>query len=133
VAAKRLARVRAALGRLATDLGMPVENLLQPEAARRLAWTPPVPLTVASVVAELRRHGARDWQVTAVSEDLAVALPDPPPVAVAVGEPEPEPEVDGVDGPVAAPPTVLPEAVQRNAAGVATIMFSGEVEQPPGA
>jgi len=118
VAAKRLGRVRAVLGRLATDLGMPVENLLQPEAARRLAWTPPVPLTLASVTAELRRHGARAWQVTVVAEHLTEALPDP------AGE---------VKDAASAPPLQVPDPVQRNAAGVATILFSGEVEQPPGA
>jgi ribonuclease D len=54
VAARRLARVRAAVTALADELGMPQENLVQPEAVRRLAWTPPEPATEQSVAAALR-------------------------------------------------------------------------------
>jgi ribonuclease D len=85
VAAKRLARVRAVVIDLAAELRLPQENLVQPEALRRLAWTPPAPdggdPTPESVADALRRHGAREWQVRAVAAPLAAVLPDPPPVA----------------------------------------------------
>ncbi len=41
VAARRLARVRAAVAAVAEQHALPPENLLQPEALRRLAWSPP--------------------------------------------------------------------------------------------
>ncbi len=41
VAAARLARARAVVTAVSTSLSMPPENLLQPDAVRRLAWTPP--------------------------------------------------------------------------------------------
>ena len=78
VAAKRLARVRAALLSVAEELHMPVENVLQPEASRRLAWTPPAP-TAQDVADVLRGLGARPWQLAAVADRLAAALPDPRP------------------------------------------------------
>ncbi len=79
VAARRLARVRGVVTALAEDLGMPQENLAQPEAVRRLAWTPPEPCDEATVAAALRSNGAREWQVLRVAAALAEVLPDPPP------------------------------------------------------
>lgn len=84
VAAKRLTRVRASVTRLADDLQLPAENLLSPDALRRLAWQPPE-LSEAAVAAALTRSGARPWQVRIVSGPLAEALvdspgPDPDPV-----------------------------------------------------
>ena len=40
-AAARLAAARAAVGAIAEQHGLPVENLLAPDAVRRLAWAPP--------------------------------------------------------------------------------------------
>ncbi|HUR51031.1 MAG TPA: ribonuclease D [Mycobacteriales bacterium] len=77
VAARRLARVRAAITALAEEHRMPAENLVPPEAVRRLAWTPPVVLDAESVAEALRAHGARSWQVALASEPLAAALPVP--------------------------------------------------------
>ena len=53
---------------------MPAENLVSPEALRRLAWQPPEDLSVAEA---LTGFGARSWQVALVAEPLAAALPDP--------------------------------------------------------
>ena len=78
VAAKRLARVRAVVTALAEELRMPQENLVQPEAVRRLTWTPPEPVTEQTVAAALRASGAREWQVLRVAAALAEALPEPP-------------------------------------------------------
>ncbi len=77
VAARRLARVRAVVCELAAQLRLPPENLVQPEAVRRLAWTPPPAPTEQSVGARLRASGARPWQVRTVAARLAEALPDP--------------------------------------------------------
>ena len=72
VAAKRLARVRAVVTRLAEQHGMPPENLVQPDAVRRLAWQPPAAQrgrrpAVEAVAAALSAHGARPWQVGLVA------------------------------------------------------------------
>jgi ribonuclease D len=83
VAAARLARVRAVVLALAEELRMPPENLVQPEAVRRLAWTPPQQVDEASVAEALRASGAREWQVLRVAGPLAQALPEPAPDAPA--------------------------------------------------
>jgi ribonuclease D len=77
-----LARARAAIGAIAGEHGLPVENLLSPELVRRLAWTPPDALTADAVAAALRAGGARSWQLELTAEALATALAagaDPPP------------------------------------------------------
>jgi ribonuclease D len=56
---------------------MPVENLVPPDAVRRLAWTPPADLGESSVAAALVGHGARAWQVQLTAAALAHALPEP--------------------------------------------------------
>ncbi|MFL6027077.1 MAG: HRDC domain-containing protein [Friedmanniella sp.] len=61
-AAARLAAIREALNTKATELGLPVENLLTPDFVRRLAWRPPQPVTAESVDAALAASGARPWQ-----------------------------------------------------------------------
>jgi ribonuclease D len=77
VAAKRLARLRAVVTGLAEEHRMPAENLLPPDAVRRLAWTPPAEPSEEAVEADLLRHGARPWQVGLTAAGLAAALPDP--------------------------------------------------------
>ena len=85
VAAKRLARVRAVVTGLAEQHGMPPENLVQPDAVRRLAWQPPAlsegEAAVEAVAAALSAHGARPWQVQIVAAPVAAVLPDPPAAA----------------------------------------------------
>jgi len=78
IAARRLARVRAAVTAAAQDHTMPAENLVAPDAVRRLAWTPPRDVTVGAVRDALSAAGARPWQVLLVAEALAAALPEPP-------------------------------------------------------
>ena len=73
-AAARLARARAAVSAIAAEHGLPIENLLSPDLVRRLAWTPPEPLTEDAVAATLRASGARDWQVAETGAALAEAL-----------------------------------------------------------
>ena len=78
VAARRLARVRAAVATVAEQHDVPAENLLQPEALRRLAWTPPLPVDDTAVRAALRDYAARTWQIGLVAQALTAALPEPP-------------------------------------------------------
>jgi ribonuclease D len=79
VAARRLARARAAVAAVAEQHRMPVENLVPPDAVRRLAWTPPAPVSEETVAAALSGYGARSWQVTLTAAGLAGALPEPAP------------------------------------------------------
>jgi ribonuclease D len=78
VAAERLVRTRAAVGAVATEHGLPVENLLSPELLRRLTWNPPNP-SADAVAAALSAAGARPWQVGLTAAGIAAALVDPPP------------------------------------------------------
>ena len=84
VAAVRLTRVREALAVLAERHDVPLENLLTPDTARRLAWDPPGTDETA-VAAFLRGRGARDWQVDLTAPVLAEAL------VLAQSDPVPEP------------------------------------------
>jgi ribonuclease D len=53
---------------------VPVENLLQPDALRRLCWTPPSPADAAGIAEFLRGRGAREWQVGLLAEGLERAF-----------------------------------------------------------
>ncbi len=77
IAARRLVRVRAALAALSEHHRIPAENLIAPDAVRRLAWTPPSELSETVVAQTLSGHGARSWQVTLTAAALAQALPEP--------------------------------------------------------
>ncbi len=74
VAARRLTAMRAAVAALADASKLPTENLLAPDTVRRLAWQPPEPPGQESIAAELRRYGARDWQVEISALPIAMAL-----------------------------------------------------------
>ena len=56
---------------------LPQENLVSPDAVRRLAWEPPAEVTAESVASALTGSGARAWQVDLVAEALADAVSDP--------------------------------------------------------
>jgi ribonuclease D len=75
-AAARLRRCREVVAALATDADLPQENLISPDSVRRLAWSPPDPISVATVAAELAGLTARPWQIALVAEPLAAALTD---------------------------------------------------------
>jgi ribonuclease D len=74
-AAARLARCREVVNRLATAHAVPPENLLAPDAVRRLAWSPPDPVDESAVAAALKEYGARPWQVELTATELTEALP----------------------------------------------------------
>jgi ribonuclease D len=74
VAAARLARCRARVNAIAQQHNLPTENLISPEAVRRLAWGPPAPADPGTVTRVLLGHGARPWQVELTAGALAQAL-----------------------------------------------------------
>src|SRR6476661_7298022 len=74
VAGARLAQARATLADLALAHQVPVENLLSPDALRRVLWTPPEPADVDAVAAALRELGARPWQVDLVAPVIVAAV-----------------------------------------------------------
>ena len=73
-AARRLAAARAAVAALADEHHLPTENLVPPDAVRRLAWQPPEPLSPENLGAELAGFGARPWQVQLTAVPITKAL-----------------------------------------------------------
>ena len=80
VAAARLSRARTLVSEFADDRQVPIENLLTPDYLRRVLWKPPVAEegeTRDAVAAELRRLGAREWQIDITAPLLAEAIERP--------------------------------------------------------
>ncbi|WP_066364298.1 HRDC domain-containing protein [Herbidospora mongoliensis] len=73
-AAKRLAAARAVVAALADEHRMPTENLLQPDAVRRLTWEPPEELDEETLAERLRALGAREWQIGLAAHPMSRAL-----------------------------------------------------------
>jgi ribonuclease D len=73
-AAKRLDAARTVVAAIADEHSLPSENLLQPDAVRRLSWCPPADISVESVRSELAGYGARPWQLELTALPLAGAL-----------------------------------------------------------
>jgi ribonuclease D len=73
-AARRLTAVRTVVAALADAAGLPAENLLPPDAVRRLSWQPPEPVGRETVAADLIGYGARPWQVEQTAVPIAKAL-----------------------------------------------------------
>ncbi|MCU1513273.1 MAG: ribonuclease [Microbacteriaceae bacterium] len=73
---KRLKTARAAVTEVSQALSIPVENLLTPELLRRVAWAPPVPLSVDALRTALSELGARPWQIDAIAQVIADAFVD---------------------------------------------------------
>lgn len=74
-AAERLTAAREAVGALAAQYTLPVENLLAPDSLRRLCWAPPaVDPSDEQVAAFLSAAGARPWQVQLTSPAIGEAL-----------------------------------------------------------
>ena len=76
-AATRLSRSREVMTSLATTHGLPPENLLAPDFVRRLAWSPPQPVTVDAVASTLAGLGARGWLIELAAQKLAAAIAAP--------------------------------------------------------
>ena len=73
-AAARLAAARAAVTAVAEANRLPVENLLAPDALRRLSWDPPQPSDPDTVAEVLAGYGARPWQIDLTAGPVAGAL-----------------------------------------------------------
>lgn len=73
-ATARLEEARAVVQGFADEHHLPVENVLQPDALRRLCWAPPEPATAQNIDAFLAERGARPWQRSLVSAALATAF-----------------------------------------------------------
>ena len=69
-----LKAARVAVGEKAAQLDLPLENLLTPESLRRLAWSPPDPVTPEAVDAALEALGARQWQRENTAQLIATAF-----------------------------------------------------------
>lgn len=83
----RLSHARAAIVAKANELDIPVENLLSPDALRKLCWpNPPEGFTADYVEEKLAESGARPWQLAAVVPGLLEPLTQTEPL------PTPEPE-----------------------------------------
>jgi ribonuclease D len=70
----RLKAARPVVEERATVLAMPTENLLTPDLLRRVAWSPPEPVTEASISAALESLGARRWQIEQTAQLIADAF-----------------------------------------------------------
>ncbi len=84
----RLKVARPAIEALAGEHHMPVENLLTPEMLRRVAWSPPEPLTVATLGEALAALGARPWQIEQSAQVIVDAF------VLSAQEPPQAPETD---------------------------------------
>jgi ribonuclease D len=73
-AAARLAAARTAVAAIAEASRLPVENLLAPDALRRLSWDPPEPCDTEAVSLALAGYGARLWQIELTAGSIAQAL-----------------------------------------------------------
>jgi ribonuclease D len=73
-AAARLAAARATVTAIAEHSRLPVENLIAPDAVRRISWDPPQPCDEQSVAQVLAGYGARPWQVELTAGPVALAM-----------------------------------------------------------
>ncbi|WP_296197976.1 HRDC domain-containing protein [uncultured Microbacterium sp.] len=71
---RRLKSARPVVDAHAESLNMPVENLLQPESLRRVAWEPPAAINAESIGMALSSLGARAWQVDETAQLIADAF-----------------------------------------------------------
>ena len=83
----RLTHARAAVLECAAENLMPAENLISPEAVRRVCWpTPPAEVAdrMKFVASELAEFGARSWQIELISGPIAAILGETEPLIVEV-------------------------------------------------
>jgi ribonuclease D len=83
----RLTHARAAVLECAAENAMPAENLISPEAVRRVCWpTPPTEIAdrLKFVATELAEFGARSWQIELISGPISAILGETEPLIVEV-------------------------------------------------
>lgn len=71
---KRLKTARARITELASEMSIPVENMLTPDLLRRVSWNPPTPADTVAIAYALTTLGARAWQIDATSQVIADAF-----------------------------------------------------------
>lgn len=76
IADRRLKGARAALAEISSLLKIPIENLLLPEALRKLAWTAGGDADLSAVRVLLADAGARPWQIDATAQTIHHAFVD---------------------------------------------------------
>jgi ribonuclease D len=74
LAADRLTSLRSCVAAIADEHALPSENLLAPDAVRRLAWEPPDDLSPTGLATALAALGARHWQVELTAKVMSRAL-----------------------------------------------------------
>jgi ribonuclease D len=74
LAADRLTSLRSSVAAIADEHTLPSENLLAPDAVRRLAWEPPDDLSPTGLATALAALGARHWQVELTAKVMSRAL-----------------------------------------------------------
>lgn len=77
VAAERLTLAREGMNRLSEEHVVPAENLLAPDTVRRVMWEP-AGSDAEAVSGQLRRLGAREWQIGLTAPMLVAAIADAP-------------------------------------------------------
>ncbi len=65
---RRLKLARAAVTVVAEELNIPLENVLTPDSLRRVAWKPPLELSMQSITDALVETSARPWQIEATAQ-----------------------------------------------------------------
>lgn len=73
-AAERLDTAKELLNQLSIEHNVPLENLLQPDALRRLCWQEPAVENLDQIEDFLRTRGARQWQIDLTGPPLAAAF-----------------------------------------------------------
>ena len=79
--------VRATVTDLAAEHTMPAENMLPPDAVRRISWEPPDPPDPLAVEAALAGYGARPWQRSLAAGPIAAAIENPAAYGAAIAQP----------------------------------------------
>ncbi len=78
VAARRLVLAREAMGALAEERNLPVENVLTPDFLRRTLWNPPDTRRgddlMDAVIDQLSGYGARGWQIALAAPLIVSAI-----------------------------------------------------------
>jgi ribonuclease D len=89
-AAARLAAAREVVTALSEQHAVPAENLISPDAVRRVSWEPPDPADATGIAAALAGSGARPWQTDLLAPPVAAAWRDLPPAGSGPVAPKPE-------------------------------------------
>ena len=80
----RLTHSRAALSQISESIKIPLENLLSPEAVRRLCWEAPQEPIEEYVSSTLSKYGARPWQIELCAGSLIAPLGEVEPLITEV-------------------------------------------------